>query len=87
MVVFEMASMRPEDLRRWVMQKRAAAERERAEVRRGSFSPDPIGAALDLIALGGELHGWPFPEDPVTLREDDLARKRWARLRRALGAW
>jgi hypothetical protein len=25
-------------------------------------------------------------EDPVTLREDELARERWVRLRRALGA-
>jgi hypothetical protein len=81
-----MAAMDPENLRRWVAEKRAAAERERAEVRGGSFSPDPIDAALDLIALGGELHGWPPPEDPVTLREDEVARERWARLRRTLGA-
>ena len=85
-VGLEMAAMDPEDLRRWVAEKRAAAERERAEVRGGSFSPDPIDAALDLIALGGELHGWPMSEDPVTLREDELARERWVRLRRALGA-
>ena len=78
--------MRPEDLRRWVAEKRAVAERERAEVRNGSFSPDPINAALDLIALGGELHGWPPPEDRVTIREDELARECWLRLRRALGA-
>jgi hypothetical protein len=81
-----MDPMRPEDLRRWVAEKRAVAERERAEVRNGSFSPDPINAALDLIALGGELHGWPPPEDQVTLREDEVARERWVRLRRTLGA-
>lgn len=79
-----MNPMRPEDLRRWVEDQRAAAVRERAAVRAGGFSPDPIAAGLDLIDLAADLHGWPIPEDPVTRREDELARERWVRLRRAL---
>lgn len=81
-----MAPMHPEDLRRWVADQRAAAERERAEVREEGFSPDPIGAGFDLIELAAELYGWPVPEDSVTQREDELVRERWVRLRRALGA-
>lgn len=75
----------PEDLRRWVEDRRAAGERERQQARAGGFARDPIRAALDLIAVAGRLHGWPIPEDPVRQREDELARERWARLRQALG--
>jgi hypothetical protein len=81
-----MEPMRQDDLRRWADDQRASAERERAEARERSFAPDPIEAALDLIALGAELQGWPVPDDPVTRREDELARERWVRLRRALGS-
>lgn len=85
MITFQaMSPMRPEDLRRWVGDQRAAAERERAAVRVGGFSTDPIAAGLDLIDLAAELYGWPIPEDPVTRREDELVRERWVRLRRAL---
>jgi hypothetical protein len=80
-----MASANPEDLRRWVEDKRAAEAREREAARGSSFARDPIRAALDLIAIAGRLHGWPIPPDPVRQREDDLARERWARLRKALG--
>lgn len=75
----------PEDLRRWVEDKRAAKARERQAARGGSFTPDAVQAALDLIAIAGRLHGWPIPPDPVKEREDELARERWARLRKALG--
>lgn len=77
--------MRPEDLRRWVEDQRAAAERERVAARDRGFSRDPIRAGLELIDLVIELHGWPIPEDPVTQREDELAWEQWVRLRRALG--
>lgn len=80
-----MPPVSPEDLRRWVEDKRAAEERERAEVRGGSFARDPVRAALDLIAIAGRLHGWPIPPDLVRQREDEVARERWARLRRAFG--
>lgn len=75
-----------EELRRWVDDRRASAEREREEVRAsGAFVEDPIGAAIDLIAIAGEMYGWPLPEDPVTQRENEIAWESWARLRRALG--
>ncbi|MGD2116004.1 MAG: hypothetical protein PVG07_13180 [Acidobacteriota bacterium] len=65
--------------------QRAAGERERQEARTVASPPDSIRAGLDLIALTARLHGWPIPEDPVRRREDDLARERWSRLRKALG--
>lgn len=76
----------PEELKRWVENQRAAAERERQQALGGSFVRDPVRAGLDLIALAARLHGWPIPEDPVRQREDELARERWSRLRKALGA-
>jgi len=75
----------PEDLRRWVEDKRAAEERERQAARGGTFARDPIRAALDLIAIASRLHGWPIPPDAVRQREDELSRETWARLRKALG--
>lgn len=75
----------PEDLRRWVEDKRAAEAREHEAARGGSLARDPVRAALDLIAIAGRLYGWPIPPDAVRQREDELARERWARLRKALG--
>lgn len=75
----------PADLRRWIEDQRAAQEREREQARGGAFARDPVRAALDLIAVAGRLHGWPIPPDAVRRREDEIARERWARLRRALG--
>lgn len=80
-----MEPMDPADLRRWVAGHRLAAERQREEAAERGFHPDPIRAALDLIAVAGQLHGWPPPKDPVTEREDELARECWNRLRKALG--
>jgi hypothetical protein len=73
-----------EDLRRWVADRRLAGEREREEARRSGFDRDPIRSSLELIDLAARLHGWPVPEDRVRRREDELARDRWIRLRRAL---
>jgi hypothetical protein len=78
--------MDPEDLRAWVASRRAAAERERQELR--DKGPDPefaIRSALDLLALTEELHGWPVPEDEVTRREDLQMWENWARVRAKLG--
>lgn len=72
-----------EDLRRWIAARRAAERRERAEARNAP-PPDPIRAALSLIAMAGHLYGWPVPEDPASVREDALMYERWARLRRRL---
>jgi hypothetical protein len=76
---------RPEDLRRWVENQRAAQVRERESAREMGFSPDPVQAALDLIELAATLHGWPIREDAVKRREDEAARQQWDRLRKALG--
>ncbi len=75
----------PDDLRRWVANQRAAARRERQAARGDGFARDPIRSALDLIAVAGDRCGWPVPEDEVRRREDELARRSWARLREALG--
>lgn len=78
--------MRAEDLRRWIEGWREAERRVRLEARSGPPAADPILAALSLIALAGQLHGWPPPDDPVSRREDALMYERWARLRRRLRA-
>lgn len=80
-----MTDMDPADLRQWIAGHRLAAQRQREEAAEHGFSPDPIRAALDLIAVAGELHGWPPPTDPVSEREDEVARQRWSQLRKALG--
>jgi hypothetical protein len=74
--------MRSEDLLRWVESRRVAEQREQMETREAG--PDVMGAiqsSLVLVAFTRRLHGWPVPEDPVTLREDALARERWDRVR------
>lgn len=73
------------DLRRWVDNWRAAADREREEARRSGYVDDPIAAGLDLIALASYLHGWPIPKDPFQDREDEAEQEAWSRLREALG--
>jgi hypothetical protein len=78
--------MSNDDLRRWVHDRRAIAALERREARSAPPAPgDAIAFALALVALSGRLHGWPVPDDPVSAREDDLARANWAKLRLALG--
>lgn len=65
--------------------RRAMAVVERREARSAPREPgDAIAFALALVALSGRLHGWPVPDDPVSMREDDLARVSWAKLRLAL---
>lgn len=70
------------EVTRWLASRRAAAERERQEAREaGVEAEEAITAGLALIRLGGELHGWPVPEDPVTRREDEQLYATWVRLR------
>jgi hypothetical protein len=77
--------MRADDLRRWIRDRQAGEERERKEARSTPNSPEEaIASALALVALFGRLHGWPIPDDPVSVREDALARTRWSKLRLAL---
>lgn len=78
--------MRSKDLLRWVDSRRAAEQREKLEARQtGPDSAGAIRSALALMALATRLYGWPVPEDPVTLREDALARERWHRVRTYFG--
>jgi hypothetical protein len=70
------------DLRRWVDDRRAVAQREQAQLAATWGEPaQAIAAALSLIALVGRLHGWPPPADPVSEREDQAMWDRFARLR------
>ena len=78
--------MQPSDLIAWVESRRAAEERERSELREAG--PDPsaaIESALALAALAARLHGWPIPKSEVDLREEELVRQRWAKVRAAFG--
>lgn len=63
----------------------AAADRERTEMHEAGADPRRgLAQALVLIGIGGSLHGWPAPDDPVSEREDAEARANWVRLREAL---
>ncbi len=74
--------MSPDELRRWIAARRAAAARERAEIRNNPpTASQAVQAALTLINFTANLHGWPPPEDPVTVREDREVRAAWAKLR------
>jgi hypothetical protein len=73
----------PEQLRRWVEDRRAAERREHRE--QVGIVPSPaqsLVAALRLIALARRRHGWPSPTDPTAVAEDERAWAAWARLRR-----
>ncbi len=78
--------MRPEQLRRWIESRRSAEARERQELAGRPPSAEwSISTALSLIALVGQIQGWPPVEDDVSRRENEYAAEQWARLRRALG--
>lgn len=78
--------MNREELRAWILARRAAEARERRERTSVPESPsDAIRRSLALIALGARLHGWPHPEDAVTRREDGIVYERWRRLRARMG--
>jgi hypothetical protein len=72
----------PEGVRRMVAGWQAVEEREREERRQAG--PDvamAIRGALELMDLFGEMHGWPPPENEARRRDNDLARRRWVRVR------
>jgi hypothetical protein len=76
----------PSDLITWVRSRRAAEDRERAEVSQAApNSSAAIESALALISLAAHLHGWPIPKSEVDLREEELVRQRWAKVRAAFG--
>jgi hypothetical protein len=73
----------PADLRRWIDNHRVAARVEASHMADAWGRPeDAIRDALGLIAVYGELHGWPPARDPVGEEEDLLMWDRLARLRR-----
>jgi hypothetical protein len=76
--------MNAQSLREWLVARRAAEARERAERLDTPLSPtESLSQALQLIAFASRLHGWPLPDDPRSLLEDRLAYTRWERLRAA----
>jgi len=78
--------MESSDLIAWVESRRAAAERERSELREAGPNPSAaIESALALVSLAAHLHGWPIPKSEVDLREEELVRQRWAKVRAAFG--
>jgi hypothetical protein len=71
-------------LRQWLYARRAAEARERAEWRNRRASPAAaLHQALQLVTFASRLHGWPLPDDPRSLDEDELGYIRWERLRAA----
>ena len=74
--------MNPRTLRQWLNARRAAEAREQAELRDAHVSPAE-SLRLQLITFASRLHGWPLPDDPRSLQEDQLAYTRWGRLRAA----
>jgi len=79
--------MEREAIREWVAGRRAAGRRERLELcRRGPDREAAVRSALALIRAAGELHGWPPEADPVSTRENEIARRHWALLKQKLGA-
>jgi len=79
--------MNSEDIRAWVENFRAAAERERVESLNRSLPPEVAFAyALDLLAFDESQNGSPFErDDPVTRREDEEMWQTWAKLRARWG--
>jgi len=76
--------MNARTLREWRDARRAAEAREQAERRTTHSSPsDSLRQAVQLIAFASRLHGWPLPDDPRSLDEDQMAYTRWGRLRAA----
>lgn len=76
--------MNPEDVRLWARNQRAAAARERVEMRqRPLTAAQAFASALSLLVYDESHNGSPFQRnDPVSQREDDEMRAAWAKLRR-----
>jgi hypothetical protein len=72
----------PESLRRMVAGWQAVEAQEREERRQaGPDAAIAIRGALELMDLFGAMHGWPPPENEARRRDDELARRRWVRVR------
>jgi len=75
--------MNPDDIRVWVENFQAAAERERLELSNRPLPPRvAFDYALDLLAFDESQNGSPFErDDPVSRREDEQMCQAWAKLR------
>ncbi|MDP9361609.1 MAG: hypothetical protein M3P29_09170 [Acidobacteriota bacterium] len=75
--------MDPREVKRWIENQRAAAAREREELRRNAPTPaEAFAAAMALLAYDEHQNGSPFQRhDPVSVREDREMWEAWAKLR------
>jgi hypothetical protein len=74
------------DVARWMAGRRAAAARERDELRGKAPAPrEALARALSLIELAASRHGWPLPASADDEAEDLAFHEAWARLRRRAG--
>jgi hypothetical protein len=72
----------PEGVRRMVAGWQAVEKQEREDRRQaGPDAAMAIRGALELMDLFGAMHGWPPPENEARRRDDELARRRWVRVR------
>ena len=70
------------ELKAWIDIRRGVAEAERRATRGEPMEPGTcLERTLALVALYGRLHGWPPPEDAVSLREAEMVRRNWSRVR------
>ena len=76
------SSANSEGVRRMVAGWQAVERQEREERREaGPDAATAIRGALELMDLFGAMHGWPPPENEARRRDDELARRRWVRVR------
>lgn len=74
--------MEPHHLRAWASGRRLAEQRDLQErVRQNTPIQQRSREGLEVIQLIGEAIGWPVPETPLRLGEDDAARDAWQKLR------
>ena len=75
----------PEDVRRWVAGHRAAERRRHDDERGRPPAPEEaLAAGLDLLALVGDVRGWPLPEEPGRRQRVEATRRAWTLLRARL---
>lgn len=75
--------MRPEDVRKWAENHRAAAERVAQDAQRNPLTPAAaFAAALELLRWDELSNGAPFDRrDPISEREDRQVWDAWSKLR------
>jgi hypothetical protein len=73
---------KPEDVRRWVENRRIANAVEVRELRTTWNSPKrSLAAANQMLALYARVNGWPPPDDAIRWRNNLAVWDRFARLR------